>query len=45
MYKPHYISMEPFSAAYMCLNVWHMAGSQAELEYKLTSSQLLFVSP
>ena len=38
MYKPHYISLEPFSAAYMCLNVWHMAGSQVELEDKVTSS-------
>ena len=38
MYKPHYISMEPFSAAYMHLHVWHMAGSHAELEDKLTSS-------
>ena len=44
MYKPHYISTEPFSATYMCLNVWHMAGSQAESEDKLTSSLLLFVS-
>ena len=44
MYKPHYISTEPFSAAYMHLNVWHMAGSQAELGDKLTSSRLLFVS-
>ena len=44
MYKPHYISTEPFSAAYMCLNVWHMAGSQVESEDKLTSSRLLFVS-
>ena len=38
VYKPHYISMEPFSAAYMCLNVWHMAGSQMESEDKVTSS-------
>ena len=38
MYKPHYISTELFSATYMHLNVWHMAGSQAELEDKLTSS-------
>ena len=44
MYKPHYISTEPFSAAYMHLNVWHMAGSQAESEDKLTLSRLLFVS-
>ena len=38
MYKPHYISTEPFSAAHMHLNVWHMAGSQVESEDKLTSS-------
>ena len=28
MYKPHYISTEPFSAAYMHLHVWHAAGSR-----------------
>ena len=44
MYKPHYISTEPFSAAYMHLHVWHMAGSHVELEDRLTSSRLLFVS-
>ena len=44
MYKPHYISTEPFSAAYMHLHVWHMAGSHAELEDKLNSSRLLFVN-
>ena len=38
VYKPHYISMEPFSATYMRLNVWHMAGSQTESEDKVTSS-------
>ena len=38
MYKPHYISTEPFSATYMHLHVWHMAGSHAESEDKLTSS-------
>ena len=43
MYEPNYISLEPFSATYMHLYVWHMAGSQAESEDKLTSSQLLFV--
>ena len=43
IYKPHYISTEPFSAVYMRLHVWHMAGSQAESEDKLASSQLLFV--
>ena len=44
VYKPHYISTEPFSAAYMRLNVWHMAGSQMESEDRITSSRLLFVS-
>ena len=44
VYKPHYISTEPFSAAYMRLNEWHMAGSQTESEDKVTSSRLLFVS-
>ena len=38
MYKPHYISTEPFSAAYMHLHVWHMASSHAESEDRLTSS-------
>ena len=38
MYKPHYISTEPFSAAYMHLHVWHTAGSLAESEDKLNSS-------
>ena len=27
VYKPHYISTEPFCAAYMHLHVWHAAGS------------------
>ena len=45
VYKPHYISTEPFSATYMHLNEWHMAGSQTESEDKVTSSRLLFVSP
>ena len=44
MYKPHYISTEPFSAAYMHLHVWHAAGSYVESEDKLNSSQLLFVN-
>ena len=43
VYKPHYVSTEPFSATYMHLHVWHMAGSQEESEDKLVSSQLLFV--
>ena len=44
MYKPHYISMEPFSATYMHLHVWHMAGSHAESEDKLNTARLLFVN-
>ena len=38
VYKPHYISTEPFSAAYMHLHVWHVAGSHAESEDKLNLS-------
>ena len=45
MYKPHYISVEPFSAAYMCLNEWHKVGSQSTSEDRITSSKLLFVNP
>ena len=45
VYKSHYISTEPFSAAYMCLNEWHKAGSQTESEDRINSSRLLFVSP
>ena len=45
VYKPHYISVEPFSAAYMCLNEWHKAGSQSASEDRITSSKLLFVNP
>ena len=44
VYKPHYISPVPFSAAYMQLNVWHSAGSNEESEDKLTASHLLFVN-
>ena len=44
MYKPHYISMEPFCAAYMHLHVWHAAGSSVESEDKLNSSRLIFVN-
>ena len=44
VYKPHYISMEPFSAAYMHLHVWHAAGSSVDLEDKLCASCLIFVS-
>ena len=44
MYKPHYISMEPFSAAYMHLHVWHAAGSSMESEDKLNSSCFIFIN-
>ena len=44
MYKPHYISMEPFSAAYMHLHVWHAAGSSVESANRLSSSHLIFVT-
>ena len=44
MYKPHYISMVLFSAAYMHLNVWHSAGSNEESEDRLSASHLLFVN-
>ena len=44
MYKPHYISMEPFSAAYMHLHVWHATGSSVESANRLRSSHLIFVT-
>ena len=44
MYKPHYLSMEPFSAAYMHLHVWHAAGSSVESANRLSSSHLIFVN-
>ena len=44
MYKPHYISTEPFCTAYMHLHVWHAAGSSGESENKLSSSCLISVS-
>ena len=44
VYKLHYVSPVLFSAAYVQLNVWHSAGSDKELEDKLTASHLLFVS-
>ena len=44
VYKPHYISTEPFSAAYMHLHVWHAAGSSVELANRLSSSHLIFVT-
>ena len=44
VYKPHYISMEPFCTAYMHLHVWHAAGSSVESEDKLNSSCFIFVN-
>ena len=44
VYKPHYISMEPFSATYMHLHVWHAAGFSVESANKLSSSHLIFVT-
>ena len=44
VYKPHYISTEPFSAAYMHLHVWHAVGSSVESANKLSLSRLIFVS-
>ena len=44
MYKPHYITTEPFSAAYMDLHVWHDAGSSVESEDKLNASRLIFIN-
>ena len=44
MYKPYYISTEPFSTAYMHLHVWHAAGSSVESANKLSSSHLIFVT-
>ena len=44
VYKPHYISTEPFSAAYMHLHVWHATGSSVESANKLSSSHLIFVT-
>ena len=44
VYKPHYISTEPFSAAYMHLHVWHAAGSSVESANRLSSSHLIFVT-
>ena len=44
VYKPHYISTEPFCAAYMHLHVWHAAGSSVESADKLSSLRLIFVN-
>ena len=44
VYKPHYISTVPFSAAYMHLNVWHSAASNEKSENRLDAPHLLFVN-
>ena len=44
VYKPHYLSTEPFSAAYMHLHVWHAVGSSVESANKLSSLCLIFVT-
>ena len=44
MYKSHYVSTEPFCAAYMHLHVWHAAGSSADLANKLSSSHFILVT-
>ena len=44
MYKPNYISTDPFCAAYMHLHIWHAAGSSVESEDKLNSSRLIFIN-
>ena len=44
VYKPHYLSTEPFSATYMHLHVWHAAGSSVESANKLSSLCLIFVN-
>ena len=43
VYRPHYVSTVPFSAAYMHLNVWHSAASNEESENWLDAACLLFV--
>ena len=43
MYKPHYISTESFSAAYMQLHVWHAVGSIEDSPNKLDSSYFILV--
>ena len=44
VYKPHYISTEPFSAVYMHLHVWHASGSSADSANKLSSSRFILVT-
>ena len=44
VYKLHYISTVPFSAAYMHLYVWHSAASNKESENLLDAPHLLFIN-
>ena len=44
VYKPHYLSTESFSAAYMHLHVWHAAGSGEDSLEKLDSSRFILVT-
>ena len=44
MYKPHYVSTESFCTTYMHLNVWHAAGSSADLADKLDAPRFLLVT-
>ena len=44
VYKPHNLSTEPFSIAYMHLHVWHAAASYRESANRLSSSRLTFVN-
>ena len=44
VYKPHYLSTEPFSATYMHLHVWHATSSSRESANRLSSSCLIFVN-
>ena len=44
VYKPHYLSTEPFSATYMHLHVWHAMGSSVESANRLSLSHLIFVN-
>ena len=43
MYKPHYISSESFSTAYMQLHVWHAVGSGEDSPEKLDSPRFILV--
>ena len=45
VYRPHYVSTVPFSAAYVQLNVWHSASSDKESGDKLMASHLVIPVP